>query len=81
MPSTSTSHISGPALRDLMAAHAVTPRELAARHRITQKRVREVLRAGVRGFLAVEWYFLVVGVWVEEIHLPDARSVGAPPLF
>ena len=63
--------LSGAMVRRLMRKHRVTIANLAAKHNITQKRVREVREKGVSGFLALEWVFLITGAW------PDKPAVEA----
>ena len=60
--------LSGSMVCRLMRKHRVTISDLASKHQITQKRVREVRAKGVSGFLACEWVFLITGQW------PDQRS-------
>lgn len=49
----------------LMRKHKVTIRALATKFNITQKRIREVRKDGVRGFLASEWHYLITGHWLD----------------
>ena len=63
--------LSGAMVRRLMRKHRVTIAGLATKHKITQKRVREVREKGVSGFLALEWVFLITGAW------PDQPAVAA----
>ena len=63
--------LSGAMVCRLMRKHRVTIAGLAAKHRITQKRVREVRAKGVSGFSALEWVFLISGAW------PDKPAVAA----
>ena len=58
--------LSGALVRRLMRKHRVTIAALAAKHNLTQKRVREVRAQGVTGFLALEWSFLISGVWPDQ---------------
>jgi hypothetical protein len=60
--------MSGSMVCRLMRKHRVTISDLASKHQITQKRVREVRAKGVSGFLACECVFLITGQW------PDQRS-------
>lgn len=63
--------LSGSMVCHLMRKHRVTIAGLAAKHNITQKRVREVRAQGVSGFLALEWVFLITGIWPDQ---PAAAS-------
>ena len=58
--------LSGAMVCRLMRTHRVTIAGLAAKHRITQKRVREVRAKGVSGFSALEWVFLISGAWPDK---------------
>lgn len=58
--------LSGAIVRRLMRLHRVTIAGLAAKHKLTQKRVREVRKNGVEGFLADEWRYLVTGKWPDN---------------
>ena len=51
--------LSGAMVRRLMRRHRITIAGLAAKHNITQKRVREVRAKGVAGFLAQKWCYLI----------------------
>ena len=57
--------LSGAMVCRMMRKHRVTIAGLAAKHNITQKRVREVRARGVSGFLALEWVFLISGAWPD----------------
>ena len=57
--------LSGAMVRRLMRQHRVTIAHLARTHNLTMKRVREVRAAGVSGFLAKEWCWLITGKWPE----------------
>ena len=59
------SRLSGPMIRRLMRRHCVTIQMLSDRFRITKKRIREVRVAGVAGFLASEWHFMITGKWLD----------------
>lgn len=58
--------LSGSMVCRLMRKHHVTIAGLAAKHNITQKRVREVRAHGVSGFLSMEWCFLISGEWPDQ---------------
>lgn len=60
--------LSGSMVRRLMRKHRVTIAGLAAKHQITQKRVREVREKGVAGFLAIEWCYLISGQWPDGVQ-------------
>lgn len=64
--------LSGAMVCRLMRKHKVTISGLAAKHNITQKRVREVRAKGVTGFLALEWCYLISGIW------PDSQQHAQP---
>lgn len=57
----------GAMVRRLMKNRRLTIRSLASKHQLTLKRVREVRRDGVEGFLANEWHYLITGQWLDEI--------------
>jgi hypothetical protein len=57
--------LSGAEIRRLMRIHRVTIESIAARFNLTRKRVREVRIAGVTGFLASEWHYLITGTWLH----------------
>lgn len=65
-------HLSGDAICKLMRKHGLTIKMLAQKWEITQKRVREVRKAGVTGFLADEWHYLITGKWLTP-PLPSRR--------
>lgn len=58
--------LSGALVRRLMRQHRVTISGLAEKYTLTKKRVREVRKNGVDGFLADEWCFLITGKWPEH---------------
>lgn len=58
--------LSGAMVCRLMRKYRVTIAGLAAKHNITQKRIREVRAKGVSGFLAKEWVFLISGMWPDQ---------------
>lgn len=58
--------LSAAEIRRLMRQHGQTIRGIAAKHGLTQKRVREVRAGGVTGFLAQEWRFLITGEWPDS---------------
>lgn len=66
MPNNPDYRLPGAMVRRLMRKHGVTIRALATKHDITMKRVREVRAAGVRGFLANEWHYLITGQWLDQ---------------
>ena len=55
--------LSGTLVRRLMRQNRVSIAGLAAKYQLTQKRVREVRKNGVEGFLAEEWCYLITGKW------------------
>lgn len=55
--------LSGALVRRLMRQNRVSIAGLAAKYQLTQKRVREVRKNGVEGFLAEEWCYLITGKW------------------
>jgi hypothetical protein len=57
--------LSGAEIRSLMRVHRVTIEDIATRFDLKRKRVREVRTAGVTGFLASEWHFLICGTWLH----------------
>lgn len=69
MQTTPDYKLPGEMVRHLMRRHGVTIRGLAEKFHITQKRVREVRAAGVCGFLANEWHYLITGQWLDELPL------------
>lgn len=64
--------LSGEEVCKLMRKHGLTIKALAQKWDITQKRVREVRQAGVSGFSADEWHYLITGVWLTP-PLPSRR--------
>lgn len=68
MPAFTSCSLSGKAVCSLMRQHRITIRAVAKESQITQKRVREVRDRGVKGFLAVEWVFLITGAWVDHVN-------------
>lgn len=67
--------LSGAMVCRLMRKHRVTIAGLAARHQITQKRVRWVRAHGISGFGAAEWCYLITGVWPDPAALPENPPV------
>lgn len=60
--------LSGAMVCRLMRKHHVTIAGLAAKFKLTQKRVREVRAKGVSGFLAMEWSYMITGVWPDRTY-------------
>lgn len=67
MASIPSYRLSGRMVRRLMRKHGHTIRSLANRFKVTMKRVREVREDGARGFAAVEWHFLLTGIWLDLV--------------
>lgn len=66
-PATDTAvALSGAQVRRLMRQHRQTIKGLAQAHGLTQKRIREVRRSGVDGFLAEEWHWMITSVWPTD---------------
>lgn len=57
--------LSGATVRRLMRQRGLTIRALAATHKITMKRIREVRADGVRGFQANEWHWILTNRWLD----------------
>ncbi|WP_018079185.1 hypothetical protein [Thiobacillus denitrificans] len=53
--------LSGAMVRRLMRKNRVSIAGLAAKNQLTRKRVREVRKNGIEGFLAEEWCCLITG--------------------
>jgi len=60
------SKIEGHEVKRLMRQHKIRIRDVALKHQITLKRVRQVRAEGVQGFLAAEWLFIITGQWPGE---------------
>lgn len=74
MASIQNHNLPGAMVRLLMRKRGITIRDLAAKFKITMKRVREVRASGVRGFAANEWHYMITGAWLD---LP--RGGVSPP--
>lgn len=66
--------LTGHAVRSLMRTQGVTIRALARQYKVTLKRVREVRAVGVRGFSALEWRYMITGVWLDLENRDDGSN-------
>jgi hypothetical protein len=66
--------LTGLAVRSLMRTHGVTIRALARQYKVTLKRVREVRAVGVRGLAAIEWRYMITGVWIDLENQDDGSN-------
>ena len=58
--------LTGPRICTLMRRHGVTMRAVKAQHSITLKRIRQVRAEGVSGFMAEDWFRIIVGHWPRQ---------------
>lgn len=68
--------LSGKEVIRLMRQHKVTIRDLKAKFQITLKRTREVRTAGVAGFHAEEWTYLITGAWPASSIMSAAAGAA-----
>lgn len=66
MAATQDCVLSGAMVRRLMRRNHLTIRQVAARFNISQARVRQVRAAGVRGWIASDWHFMLCGRWLDD---------------
>jgi hypothetical protein len=60
--------ISGREIASLMRRHRVTIRGLSARMQITQKRIRQVRRAGLSGLAVLDWQEGITGEFTPRMR-------------
>lgn len=70
--------LSGAMVRRLMRTNHLTIRQVATRFNMSQVRVREVRAAGVRGWTASDWHFMLCGRWPCVAAQPVRLGPGFP---
>ena len=66
--------LTGHRICSLMRKHGVTMRAIKAQHGITLKRIRQVRAEGVSGFMAEDWFRIIVGRWPRESGVTPASK-------
>jgi len=67
--------LTGTMIKRLMRRHHTTIRAIKNKHQITLKRIRDVRKTGVDGFLAAEWIYFITGDWPVTTTLPRIKDL------